>query len=72
MLVKILDVWQLDQVNVNSSLRSLGCIIKLNEELLINLIFILLWRTLKIHHFERMLLEREQSLFFDDVWVTST
>lgn len=71
-LIKILNVRQLDQVDVNSSMRSLGCISKLNEELLVHLVFIFLGRTLKIHHFERMLLEREQSLFFDNIWVTST
>ena len=53
-------------------MRSLGCIIKLNEELLVHLVVILLRRALKIHNFESMLLEREQSFFFINIWCSST
>ena len=58
LLVKVSNVWQLNQINLECPQRYLGCVIKLHEELLVNLVFVIIWGALEVLDLEAVFLER--------------
>lgn len=67
-LIEIFNVRLLNQVDVKGSVLDIGCIIKSNVELLVQIILVFLRCTHEVNYLELLLFERKHLLFLLNIW----